>query len=193
MNLFQTGRFLLASGAESSWKIECDALTVEDWKTLARLIAERVPTFGEVSGVPRGGLTLASYLWPYALCECGHSLEEHGGHAWTGQGEPPSHCSQNCGCRALHLQRSVLLVDDVWTTGGSMRRWLSETLRPDVSYCGAVVFARGEVDPWVTALWTLAPERKGGVFMMNQTTGDALNWARREAGLPDLPSPAVPG
>lgn len=44
----------------------------------------------------------------------------------------------------------VLLVDDVWTTGGSM-----EAHRDGRDAIGAVLFARGPVAPWVTALFTL--------------------------------------
>lgn len=61
-NLFETGNFILSSGQKSSWKIECDALTSDDWYTLATMIAERCGPFSEVIGVPRGGLQLAGML-----------------------------------------------------------------------------------------------------------------------------------
>lgn len=63
--LFQTGNFTLHSGAMSNWKIECDALTEEDWKTLAVMIVERCGPFSSVVGVPRGGLPLAEALKPH--------------------------------------------------------------------------------------------------------------------------------
>lgn len=66
MALFQTGDFTLASGKRSTFKIECDALTDEDWSSLARLIAERSGDFSSVVGIPRGGLKLAKALEPYA-------------------------------------------------------------------------------------------------------------------------------
>ena len=62
MNLFQTGTFNLHSGGQTTWKIDCDALTNEDLKTIAMLIAEHVPVFGSVLGIPKGGLRLATFL-----------------------------------------------------------------------------------------------------------------------------------
>lgn len=45
----------------------------------------------------------------------------------------------------------ALVVDDVWTTGNSMRGTRELISNPNV--IGAVVFARREVEPWVTALF----------------------------------------
>lgn len=48
----------------------------------------------------------------------------------------------------------LLIVDDVWTTGGSMMR--HRATFPDDELCiGVVLFARGPVPPSVTALFTL--------------------------------------
>lgn len=66
MSLFWTGEFRLHSGAESNFKIECDALTDEDWATLALLTTTRIPPFGQVEGVPSGGLRFATELEPHA-------------------------------------------------------------------------------------------------------------------------------
>lgn len=63
--IFRRGDFTLHSGQKSKWKIELDALGLWDWETLALMIAERVPAFGAVEGVPRGGLALAEALTPY--------------------------------------------------------------------------------------------------------------------------------
>lgn len=32
-------------------------------------------------------------------CVCGHCFTAHTGHAWTGNGVEPTHCSQLCGCK----------------------------------------------------------------------------------------------
>lgn len=65
MNLFQLGDFTLNSGAKSAWKLECDALTDEDWKALAAMVKHLVGPFSSVEGVPRGGLKLAEHLLPH--------------------------------------------------------------------------------------------------------------------------------
>ncbi len=49
----------------------------------------------------------------------------------------------------------ILVVDDVWTTGGSMRRFMDAHDLP--THRGAVLFARGPVPSWVTTLWMLHP------------------------------------
>jgi orotate phosphoribosyltransferase len=111
MNLFQYGYFLLASGEVSKWKLECDALTPQDWNSLAHMIKDKAGRFGSVIGVPRGGTPLATALIPHATV----------------------------GPR--------LIVDDVWTTGGSMIPLLREG---DI---GFVVFARGPLSHGVKALF----------------------------------------
>lgn len=66
MTLFQQGDFTLASGAKSTWKIECDALTDEDWDGLAAILVSHLfNPFSRVLGVPRGGLPLRRALTPY--------------------------------------------------------------------------------------------------------------------------------
>jgi hypothetical protein len=117
--LFQRGTFTFASGAISPFKIECDALTEEDWATLAMLIAERVPPFSEVHGVPTGGICLAEALKSYAT------------------------------------EGKALVVDDVWTTGGSMTRFIGQTYLDLKGFHRAVVFAHNPVPEGVTALFQL--------------------------------------
>lgn len=65
MNIFQLGDFTLNSGAKSSWKLECDALTDADIAALAEMIRLMVGPFSVVSGVPRGGLRLEIALRPF--------------------------------------------------------------------------------------------------------------------------------
>lgn len=66
MNLFCLGCFALHGGWKSAWKIDCDALTAEDWDGLALMAMEFLPPFGSVEGVPTGGLAFADALRPYA-------------------------------------------------------------------------------------------------------------------------------
>lgn len=65
MNLFSSGEFTLAGGSTSDFKIECDALTEDDWATLARLISQRVQPFATVVSVPLGGDRLAAHIVQY--------------------------------------------------------------------------------------------------------------------------------
>ena len=121
MNLFQLGNFVSHAGRELEWKIECDALTDEDWECLAKMISERC-TFGTVYGIPRGGVKLQKALEKYA--------------------DPKSPFR--------------LVVDDVYTTGKSMRDVM---LPGDIGY---VVFARKRIDYdpeiYVRALFTMDVE-----------------------------------
>jgi hypothetical protein len=71
MNLFERKTFNSHSGLPLQWKIECDALTVEDLSTLAFLVSLKY-RFGSVVGVPTGGLRFASALQPY--CTSGPRL-----------------------------------------------------------------------------------------------------------------------
>jgi len=64
-SLFCFGSIKLSSGMISSFKIECDALTDEDWQCLAYLISQNVSEFGSLEGVYSGGHKLAQYLYQY--------------------------------------------------------------------------------------------------------------------------------
>lgn len=63
MNLFIASGFQSASGAFLPWKVECDALTRDDWETIASIVATKVK-FGDVEGVPSGGTKFANALQP---------------------------------------------------------------------------------------------------------------------------------
>lgn len=65
--LFQWGKFTSAAGIDLSWKIECDALSDEDWECIALAAVPRLGHFNRVFGVPRGGLKLANALQPYRV------------------------------------------------------------------------------------------------------------------------------
>ena len=64
MGLFESKTFIGHAGGELTFKIECDALTPDDYATLATLIGEKL-TFSKVVGVPSGGLPLAEALEQY--------------------------------------------------------------------------------------------------------------------------------
>jgi orotate phosphoribosyltransferase len=66
MNLFVKQNIKLHSGEQSDFKIECDALTNEDWECLAFLISKKCK-FQYVVGVPNGGNVLADKLQEYAV------------------------------------------------------------------------------------------------------------------------------
>ncbi len=126
--LFNRGAYTLHSGAASMFKIDCDALGAEDLRAIAAELFVRLPAFQRAFGVPRGGVRLAAVLDRcYAVTDAGR----------------------------------VLIVDDVLTTGRSIteerdRRCASGTFSRDRAL-GAVIFARAEPPPWVTALFRIAP------------------------------------
>jgi orotate phosphoribosyltransferase len=63
--LFQFGDFSLASGKKSTFKLECDAVSPEEWHSLARIARPILPAYGYVIGVPRGGLAWANIFQHY--------------------------------------------------------------------------------------------------------------------------------
>ena len=150
MNIFQTGLYNLSSGQQSDFKIECDWLDANDWLTLAYLIQQRVRPFSQVEGVPRGGLQLAEALEPYTrrclFCqdtgrEWVPPATDDFGRAHPGNYYPCMHCVP------------LLIVDDVFTTGGSMER-----VRDGRVAQGAVVFARNQTTSWITTLFQMTPK-----------------------------------
>lgn len=64
-NLYQSGLFKLSSGRQSFFKIDCDALTEEDWITLANMALSVLTPFSAVEGVPNGGIAFAKALERY--------------------------------------------------------------------------------------------------------------------------------
>lgn len=126
MNLFQLGDFILASGETSNFKIECDALTPEDWECLGRLLYQKIiyeiGPFGWTIAIPKGGWPIAGELQKYITKDCPYTL----------------------------------FVDDVWTTGTSMNNYINgfnDVVKQHVKK--AVVFARNPVPDDVVALFKM--------------------------------------
>ncbi len=128
-NLFQLGDFTLHSGEKSTWKIDCNYLTDEDWETLAFLAFTKLPKFEEIYSVPTGGDMFARKLCRYEIV-----------HPY-----------------AKRETKVVLIADDVYTTGTSMEAKKKEllTIYPEDNILGVVVFARKPTPFWIKALFTL--------------------------------------
>lgn len=62
MNLFALGSFILRSGEPAEWRINCEALTAQDYEALALIGSRMLPSFGAVESVPRGGIPFAEAL-----------------------------------------------------------------------------------------------------------------------------------
>lgn len=119
-HLFNTGLVTLSSGRESNFKIDCDALTDEDWAALAEVFFQGYGGgWGAVEGVPRGGLAFAQHLAKYSMSR-EESFEKTGWLAWV----------------------EVLVVDDVATTGSSIRRLARSFASKGFSVDCAVAFSR---------------------------------------------------
>lgn len=64
--LFTVGDFISHAGLPLKWKIECDAISPEQWSALATMIMDyQTEPFSKVVGIPRGGLALQYALEPY--------------------------------------------------------------------------------------------------------------------------------
>lgn len=137
-NLFQLGDFTLNSGKTSKWKIECDALDEKDWETLAYMIWQMIGVFNGVDGVPTGGLKLAKALEKYSCRD-----------------------PKNPDSIVLEDINPIphLIVDDVLTTGNSIRKagseWANKSGKPYPIWIGAVVFARGNLPTNVYTLFQM--------------------------------------
>jgi len=66
-SLFQMGDFTSHAGLPLKWKLECDAITDEEWRCLAKMIMDyQHRPFSKAVGIPRGGVKLADALNEYA-------------------------------------------------------------------------------------------------------------------------------
>ena len=117
MNLFIREDFISHAGLPLTWKVECDALTDNDYEALAKIVSEKL-TFRDVKGIPRGGIPFEKALKPYCTND---------------ENDP------------------LLIADDVYTTGTSMREVYEEVA------IGIGVFARNEIpDDRIKAIWQLS-------------------------------------
>lgn len=129
--LFQDGDFVSHAGLPLAWKIECDAITDDEWRCLAKMImGYQTKPFSKVVGIPRGGKKLEDALQPY--CDT-RTFNDHIGDI---------------------VNYPVLIVDDVYTTGTSFREFREEHyLQQEVyQWC---VFARRQPEDGVKALFTM--------------------------------------
>ncbi len=74
MNWLELADVTLNSGRRSTFKIECDSITDDEWEAVAALLVQIVPMFSEVVGIPRGGITLAHYLQQHEVELAGTTL-----------------------------------------------------------------------------------------------------------------------
>lgn len=133
MSLFLKGEFLLSAGNLSNWKVECDALTDEDWTTLAHMAHTLLglPAFHSVKHIPTGGMKLgaamAKYIDPHGTCLliCDD--------VWT-------------------TGKSMMEMFDSNQHGET-------TMERITSVIGLVTFARSPVPPWAHAIWHLGDWR----------------------------------
>ncbi len=63
--MFILQKFKSNSGLILPFKIECDTLTYNDWRCLAAIAASIIGEFGDIEGVPQGGLPFANTLSRY--------------------------------------------------------------------------------------------------------------------------------
>lgn len=131
MPLFQSGDFLLHSGQHSAWKLECEAITLDEMKVIAKLLAERLPAFSRTVSVSEDSNNPATIL---RGCLAQYAEETN---------------------------KTLIVVDDVFTTGSTMssaRRKLQESyVYSQYNIMGAVIFAREPIFDWIIPLFTLSP------------------------------------
>lgn len=120
MTLFVAKTFTSHSRKELSWKVECDTLTSEDWDGI-------VAACHDADLIPQRIKSLVPVMrggLPFL-----DAIMRRGDFLWSSSAPR-------------------LIVDDVLTTGASMR-----THMPQSSDIGLVAFARGPLPPNVRALW----------------------------------------
>ena len=133
IDLFQMGEFTLHSGKKSKWKIDCDALTIMEYKTLAWIVGKEWGlkfVFVEcIGGAVKKDRVTNTYNFATELRNYG-----------TGDFKDP-----------------ILIVDDVLTTGASMERRKEECedMYGDYEVIGVVIFARGMCPDWIHPIFKM--------------------------------------
>lgn len=130
MSLFEEKAFISHAGLDLTWKVECDALTDNDWYCLARRAYELLPHGqNRYAYIPKGGYKFFKAYTAYIITQPVHF------------GEKPAY----------------IIFDDVYTTGRSMGAY--EFLLRSNGYegpiIGCVVFARQTTPIWIEAIWVL--------------------------------------
>jgi len=126
MSLFQLGEFNLHSGGSSNWKIECDSLDDGDVQTLAMLMSRLYQVKDSV------------FLNVFGVPQ--------GGVRFADALRPLVKLSPR--------SDTVLLVDDVMTTGQSMGAMRIVLKREhDRQVCGVVAFARMACPYWINPVF----------------------------------------
>ena len=121
-DLFRSIDFKSHAGLDLSWKIEMDALSENEWFTIARMILEISPPFHSAIGIPRGGVLL------------GELLNKHG----TGKEEDPFCIVDDV------LTTGKSMID--YREEMNIERWQKSCA------LGWVVFARVKPPKWIKAL-----------------------------------------
>lgn len=151
VNLFQKVDFKSSAGLDLSWKIECDAISDDEWECIATMIMERANPFRSAIGVPRGGVKLAeilneygtgSYLDPVCIVDdvltTGKSMEECRTKTIKDEEERISICKQFAGVTRTKAEQDII-------TNGSK-----------VDPVGWVVFARNHPAKWISSLFHMS-------------------------------------
>lgn len=65
--LFEHGDFTSHAGLPLKWKLECDAISPDEWKAIAKMVMDyQERPFYKAVGIPRGGVPFADAMNEYA-------------------------------------------------------------------------------------------------------------------------------
>lgn len=127
-NLFVSERFTSHSGLMLPFKVECDALTDEDWKCLACIAHQELglPEWYTTLGVPRGG-----WKFSFALDKFNNTNAKH-----------------------FLVVDDVFTTGKAMEEA----RALIQKVNPLFTVIGVVAFARAKCPDWITPIWQLNPK-----------------------------------